>query len=357
MSGTSLDGVDVVLVDFESIPGNLLKTHFLPYGDELKVKLLSLHHAGNDELNRAALMSNQLAHLYAKAVAELFQDDPRRLKDVAAIGCHGQTVRHCPEKEHAYTIQLVNAALLAELTQTTVVADFRSRDIAAGGQGAPLVPAFHNAMFMDSHHRRIIVNIGGIANITSLCSQEVVSGFDCGPGNLLMDAWCTHHLGHSFDENGQWAASGNVIPALLDQFLCTDFFSLPPPKSTGRDLFNFRWLDSHLKGDELPEDVQRTLLQLTVNAIVSAIDYYYPETDEVFLCGGGAHNAFLVDQLEKHLSGRKVMLTDELGVPADWVEAYAFAWLSYRTMHGLTGNIPSVTGASGERILGAIYPG
>lgn len=231
MSGTSLDGVDVVLVDFESFPGSLIKTNFLPYNDELKAKLLFLHHSGNDELNKAALMGNQLAHLYAKAVTELFQDNPQKLKDVAAIGCHGQTIRHCPENGKRYTIQLGNAALLAELTRTTVIADFRSRDIAAGGQGAPLVPAFHKAMFMDSHHQRIIVNIGGIANITHLDPQEVVSGFDCGPGNLLMDAWCAHHLGRPFDKNGQWAASGRVIPALLDRFLATDFSQRHPPKA------------------------------------------------------------------------------------------------------------------------------
>ena len=356
MSGTSLDGVDVVLVDFESFPGSLIKTNFLPYNDELKAKLLFLHHSGNDELNKAALMGNQLAHLYAKAVTELFQDNPQKLKDVAAIGCHGQTIRHCPENGKRYTIQLGNAALLAELTRTTVIADFRSRDIAAGGQGAPLVPAFHKAMFMDSHHQRIIVNIGGIANITHLDPQEVVSGFDCGPGNLLMDAWCAHHLGRPFDKNGQWAASGRVIPALLDRFLATDFFSTPPPKSTGRDLFNFRWLENNLQGHESPEDVQCTLLQLTVKSIVSAVNQYHPEADEVFLCGGGAHNTLLVGYLEKLLSDRKVMLTDELGVPVDWVEAYAFAWLADQTLHGLTGNIPSVTGAKGERILGAIYP-
>jgi len=357
MSGTSLDGVDVVLIDFKSSPGSLIKTHFLPYDAELKAKLLSLHYPGSDELNKAALMSNQLACLYAQAITELIQDNPQLLKNVTAIGCHGQTIRHCPEKEKRYTIQLVNAALLAELTQTTVIADFRSRDIAAGGQGAPLVPAFHQAMFMNRNRHRVIVNIGGIANITFLSSQQEISGFDCGPGNLLMDAWCAHHRGHSYDKNGQWAAIGRVIPELLDKFLANDFFSSPPPKSTGRDLFNFKWLESSLEGNESPEDVQRTLLQLTVDSIASAINQYYPETDEVIVCGGGAHNTLLISNLKKQLSDKKVILTDELGVQADWVEAYAFAWLAYQTIHGRTGNIPSVTGAKGERILGAIYPG
>ncbi len=356
MSGTSLDGVDAVLVDLGLHRRALLRTFFLPYDHALKAKLLALHYPGSDELNQAALMANQLASLYARAITGLLEDNPRLLRHVAAIGCHGQTVRHCPQNGKGYTIQLVNAALLAELTQTTVVADFRSRDIAAGGQGAPLVPAFHQALFMDSAHRRVIVNIGGIANITYLDPEVPVTGFDCGPGNLLMDAWCFHHLGQPYDKNGQWAATGTVLSDLLEQFYADGFFSSSPPKSTGRDLFNFRWLTGHLRGSESPEDVQRTLLQLTVLSIVSAINQYYPETDEVFLCGGGAHNTLLISDLEKHLLDRKVALTDELGVPVDWVEAYAFAWLAQQTIGGQTGNVPSVTGAKGERILGAIYP-
>ncbi|MBX3629594.1 MAG: anhydro-N-acetylmuramic acid kinase [Nitrosomonas sp.] len=355
MSGTSLDGVDVVLADLGLHQHTLIKTFFLPYDHALKTKLLTLHYPGNDELNQAALLANQLANLYAQAIAGLLENDPYLLQSVLAIGCHGQTVRHCPQNGKGYTIQLVNAALLAELTQTTVVADFRSRDIAAGGQGAPLVPAFHQALFMDSKHRRVIVNIGGIANITYLDPEVPVTGFDCGPGNLLMDAWCSDHLGHPYDKNGRWAATGKVLPDLLEKFYADDFFINPPPKSTGRDLFNSGWLENHLQGSESSEDVQRTLLQLTALSIVSAINQYYPSTDEVFLCGGGAHNTLLVSDLEKHLPDKKVALTDELGVPVDWVEAYAFAWLAQQTICGQTGNIPSVTGAKGKRILGAIY--
>lgn len=356
MSGTSLDGVDAVLVDLGLQRRELIKTFFLPYDCTLKAKLLALQYPNNDELNQAALMANQLADLYARAINGLLENDICLLQNVLAIGCHGQTIRHCPQNGKRYTIQLVNAALLAELTQTTVVADFRSRDIAAGGQGAPLVPAFHQALFMDSGHQRIIVNIGGIANITYLDAGEPLTGFDCGPGNLLMDAWCSYHLGQPYDKNGRWAAAGKVLPDLLEKFYADDFFASPPPKSTGRDLFDFSWLERHLQGGESPEDVQCTLLQLTALSIVSAINQYYPATDEVYLCGGGAHNRVLFNTLKKQLSGRRVALTDELGVPADWVEAYAFAWLAQQTICGQTGNVPSVTGAKGKRVLGAIYP-
>ncbi len=357
MSGTSLDGVDAVLADFtENRQTTLIQTFFLPFENALRSDLLALHHPGHDELNKAALASNQLAHLYAKTVFELLKKSDIAAKDVTAIGCHGQTVRHCPEKNRGYTIQLVNAALLAELTGITVVADFRNRDIAANGQGAPLVPAFHNAMFLDPNHYRTIVNIGGIANLTYLDPGNTVSGFDCGPGNLLMDAWCLRHTGQPYDKDGQWAATGKVIPALLEAFLAADFFSYSPPKSTGRDLFNIKWVKKHLKGNELPEDVQATLMQLTIKSISRSIREYYPATSEVYLCGGGAHNLLLVNQLRKTLSDKLILLTDELGIPADWVEAYAFAWLARQAMLKQPGNIPSVTGARGERILGAIHP-
>lgn len=356
MSGTSLDGIDAVLVDTSGRQFSIIKTFYLPYDDTLKSRLLRLHCPDNDELNKAALISNQLSRLYAQAVTSLLKKSLRTNKDVIAIGCHGQTVRHCPEADKRYTVQLTNAALLAELTNITVVSDFRSRDIAAGGQGAPLVPAFHNAMFMDSNHRRIIVNIGGIANLTCLNQNNPVTGFDCGPGNLLMDAWCLQHIGQPYDKNGQWAASGKVIPALLEDFLATEYFYRAPPKSTGRDLFNFKWLEGHLRGNESPEDVQATLLQLTVQSITQSINKYFPATDEVYLCGGGAYNIQMVNHLKNELCGMKVAITDELGVPANWVEACAFAWLAQQAILKLPGNIPSVTGASGARILGTVCP-
>ena len=356
MSGTSLDGVDAVLVDFGQTAPNLLQTHFSPYDARLREQLLALHHPGHDELDRAALLSNQLSRLYAQATMDLLEKAGVPAQQVAAIGCHGQTIRHRPEADKHYTIQLNNAALLAELTRITVVADFRSRDIAAGGQGAPLVPAFHDAAFKHAIHHRVIVNIGGIANITSLDPAKPVIGFDCGPGNLLMDTWCLRHTGRTYDENGAWAATGRVIPALLENFLAEDFFARQPPKSTGRDLFNIHWMESKLHGTEAPQDVQATLLQFTATTIAQAIQTHCSSADEVYLCGGGAHNGLLLNRLIDNLPGRIVALTDQLGVAADWVEAFAFAWLAQQTLARKTGSLAEVTGARGNRILGAIYP-
>lgn len=356
MSGTSLDGVDAVLADFSAASPQLLKTHFLPYDEHLRDQLLALHQAGNDELHRAAMMSNALSSLYANAVNDLLKASDLTPKNIVAVGCHGQTIRHCPEVEKNYTIQLVNAALLAELTAITVVADFRSRDIAAGGQGAPLVPAFHQAVFMKPECNRVILNIGGISNITSLEPGKAVIGFDCGPGNLLMDAWCLRHTGQPYDKNGAWASSGEIIPMLLKKLLAQSFFSLPPPKSTGRDLFNMTWLDKYLIGDEKPEDVQATLLQLTAQTIADSILDHCPNSEEIYVCGGGARNGFLMSRLSEVLSSKRVALTDQLGVDADWVEAYAFAWLAQQTIMGVPSNLPVVTGAKGDRVLGAIHP-
>lgn len=356
MSGTSLDGVDAVLADFSTATPTLIHTFFLPYDESLRAQLLSLQQPGHDELNRAALLGNQLSRLYATTTAGLLKERDILPQEVVAIGCHGQTVRHCPEPGKNYTIQLVNAALLAELTQITVVADFRSRDIAAGGQGAPLVPAFHQAMFMHPDHHRIIVNIGGIANITSLHPEEPVIGFDCGPGNMLMDAWCLQHRGSTYDQNGNWASTGHVIPGLLEEFLKDPFFSSPPPKSTGRDLFDMKWLINRLQGIEATEDVQATLLQLTVTTIANSIHDYCPASEEIYICGGGAHNTVLMNRLTDAVCGKHVALTDRLGIAADWVEAYAFAWLAQQAISGKPGNLAAVTGAAGGRILGAVYP-
>lgn len=359
MSGTSLDGVDAILADFSGSAPILHQTYFLPYPKPLQSQLLSLHQPGDDELNRAALVSNQLSQLYAKAVIKLLAQSAISSQQVIAIGCHGQTVRHCPETEKRYTIQLVNAALLAELTGIAVVTDFRNRDIAAGGQGAPLVPAFHQAIFQHTHITRAIVNIGGIANITSLPVDQMVTGFDCGPGNMLMDAWCLRHTRQTYDKNGDWAAQGRLIPHLLNKLLSEPFFSLEPPKSTGRDLFNIQWLDQFLIGNETGEDakdVQATLLQLTAITIANSIERDCAAAKEIFVCGGGAHNAVLMARLKELLAGRKVLLTDDLGVAADWVEAYAFAWLAQQTMLKIPANLPAVTGAKGARVLGAIYP-
>jgi anhydro-N-acetylmuramic acid kinase len=355
MSGTSLDGIDVALVDFSLLP-SLHQTLFVPYDNALRDQLLALHQLGDNELHRAAILSNQLSRLFADAVNRLLKSSQLTAKNIIAIGCHGQTVRHCPEEGKRYTIQLVNAALLAELTAITVVADFRSRDIAAGGQGAPLVPAFHQAMFQHANIHRVIVNIGGISNLTRLESGNAVIGFDCGPGNLLMNAWCLRHTGKSYDKNGAWAASGQVIPGLLQRLLDFPFFSQLPPKSTGRDMFNFNWLESYLQGNEQSEDVQATLLQLTTESIAQSITKHCPHAEEIYICGGGAHNQVLVAHLTEVLVGRKVALTNHLDIDVDWVEAFAFAWLAKQAIRGVPANLPAVTGAQGDRILGAIYP-
>lgn len=354
MSGTSLDGVDAVLVDFSGSRPRMLATFWQPYPATIRQRALQLQSAQHDEIHSAALLSNELARCYAQAVSELLASAGASAAQVAAIGCHGQTVRHQPAA--GYSVQLNNPALLVELCGIAVVADFRSRDIAAGGQGAPLVPAFHDAAFGDPDRHRVILNIGGIANLTDLNPGQAVRGFDCGPGNLLMDAWIERHQGGRYDEAGRWATQGQVLAELLHRLLAADFFSASPPKSCGRDEFNLAWLESHLAGGERPEDVQATLLELTALSVAQAIGRWCGGPDEVFVCGGGAHNQALMARLQQHLSGWRIASTDALGWAADWVEALAFAWLAWRTLRGEPGNLPEVTGASGPRVLGAIYP-
>ncbi|MXS80284.1 anhydro-N-acetylmuramic acid kinase [Nitrosomonas eutropha] len=356
MSGTSLDGVDAVLVNFSGSSFSLIDTCYVPYDPFLQAELLGLNQSGENELHRAALSGNRLSRLYAETVVCLLEKAKVDSGGIVAIGCHGQTIRHCPQLEYMYSIQLVNGALLAELTDITVVTDFRNRDIAANGQGAPLVPAFHQQMFSHSDVHRLIINIGGIANITSLPVENSVSGFDCGPGNMLMDAWCLQHTGERYDQNGLWAKSGKVIDHLLNDLLSFPYFSMPPPKSTGRETFDLNWLLSYLTGKEAAQDVQSTLLQLTVQTIADSIRSCYPTARELYLCGGGAHNETLVARLQQELPDREIRKTDVLGIDADWVEACAFAWLARQSIERTPGNLPAVTGATGRRVLGAIYP-
>lgn len=359
MSGTSLDGVDVVLVELSSkqAPGNrprLLAAHCLPYQKKLKDELLALHHPFSDELHQAQLTGNELAREYAAAALALLRSASISPSRVHAIGCHGQTIRHCPEL--GYTLQIGNAALVAELTGITVVSDFRSRDIAAGGQGAPLVPAFHDKLLRIPDTHRVIVNIGGISNLTNLPPGLPTTGFDCGPGNMLMDAWIAQHLSEPYDDKGAWAASGKVLPALLDQMLHDPFFSLPPPKSSGRDLFNMAWLRSKLHGNESAKDVQATLLELSSRAIAQAIQKHCIGAEEIYLCGGGAKNLALRNRLAALLSDVSIQATNALGMDADYMEAIAFSWLAQQAMLGIPASLPAVTGARHSCILGAIYP-
>ncbi len=362
MSGTSLDGIDVCLVNAQPHGFEVVATHFSPYPTDIKSALLTLHTPSFNELETAQMIANQLAVRYAQAVNDLLSQQTLQPEQIMAIGCHGQTVRHKPiiEDNVGFTLQLGNAALLAELTRITVVSDFRSRDIAAGGQGAPLVPAFHQSVFSHPDKHRAIVNIGGIANITYLPKssnkQQSVLGFDSGPGNMLIDAWIQRHLQQDYDANGAWAATGTTDETLLRNMLCEPFFALGPPKSTGRDLFNDAWLAQHLSVTSLPpQNVARTLVALTVQSIVDAIKRFCPELDEVYLCGGGAHNTLLLNEIRANLATVTVDVTDVLQVGVDWVEAAAFAWLAQQTILHQPSNLPAVTGAKGLRILGAVH--
>lgn len=354
MSGTSLDGVDGVLGDFSSKKPEILATCHLPYPVELKARLLALHEPAINELHHAALVGIALARLYAGAVDALQADACVGRESVSAIGCHGQTIRHNPEA--GYSLQLNNPALLAELSGIRVIADFRSRDIAAGGQGAPLVPAFHDAVFRETDRSRVVVNIGGIANLTGLSPGVPTHGFDCGPGNMLLDAWAQRHIGHPYDDGGKWAESGVVIQPLLDALRADTFFARLPPKSCGRELFNLHWLQARLAGNDSASDVQATLLELTATAIADAIHRWCGRPTEILICGGGAKNAALMRRLAALLPDATLSPTSTLGVGADWVEALAFAWLARQALLSQPGNLPAVTGAREPRILGAIYP-
>ena len=366
MSGTSLDGVDVALVAFTEQKTQMLHSHFLAYPAALRAQILALQHPTENELENTALIGNALAKIYAEAVNQLLVDAQLSSNQIVAIGCHGQTIRHRPGFEDGigFTLQIGNAALLSELTGITVISDFRSRDIAAGGQGAPLVPAFHQAVFADKQINRAIINIGGIANITYLGNSENFSnksngvyGFDSGPGNMLLDAWIKQHKNLDYDANGDWASTGQVIPSLLSDMLAEPYFALLPPKSTGRDLFNQAWLQEKLLATTTlrPQDVAYTLVALTAHSIYNALTQHCGEFNEVYVCGGGAHNRLLIESLQTLLGETKCNSTESLGIGADWVEAIAFAWLAKQCINKKTANLAEVTGAKGPRILGAIY--
>jgi anhydro-N-acetylmuramic acid kinase len=354
MSGTSHDGVDAVLAAARGKRFRLLENVHLPYPARLRSRLLALQQHGNNELHRAAVLSNELSDLYAGAVRRLLARAGVGARAVAAIGCHGQTVRHRPGD--GYTLQLVNGARLAERSGITVVCDFRSRDVAAGGEGAPLAPAFHRALFETVRRGRVIINVGGIANLTVLPARGTVTGFDCGPGNCLLDAWIMERRRKHYDHNGAWAARGTVIPQLLKKLLSHPFLQRRPPKSTGREEFNLAWVKRALAGQERAVDVQSTLLELTATTIVQAIRTHCRKASEIYLCGGGARNRALLARLTALLPGTRIATTAALGVEPEHVEGLAFAWLAREALKGRPGNLPAVTGARGPRVLGAIYP-
>jgi anhydro-N-acetylmuramic acid kinase len=355
MSGTSLDGVDAVLADFAGGKPRLIARASLAFDPALRRELLALNVSGTNEIERAALAGNELAERYAAAVAEVLAKGATPAAAVRAIGCHGQTVRHRPER--GYTTQIGNAALLAELTGIRVVADLRSRDVAAGGQGAPLAPAFHAAVFADAAEDRVVINLGGIANLTFLPRDGDVIGFDSGPGNCLLDLWASRHLGTPHDAHGKWAAAGRSVPDLLERMLRDPYFAAAPPKSTGRDLFNERWLQKKLKGNEDPQAVQATLLELTARSLANAVTRYCGAARRLIACGGGTKNDALMRRLAELTAPAALEASDRYGIDPQLVEAAAFAWLAKQALDGAAGNLPSVTGARASRVLGAIYPG
>lgn len=371
MSGTSLDGADGVLVDFDLPVPRVMASASLPFPADFRAELLALNTAGHNELHRAALAANQLAMVYTQVVHALLAQAGRQgiqAGQVRAIGAHGQTVRHRPQEfgddplsggsDAGYTLQLNNPALLAELTGLDVIADFRIADLAAGGQGAPLVPAFHHAVFAQAQRDVAVLNIGGISNLTLLPAHGgAVKGFDCGPGNALMDFWCLQHTGRPYDASGAWAASGTVMHGLLARLLAAPYFTKVPPKSTGRDLFNAAWLTGQLSGAEVsaPQDVQATLTALTAQACARDLMRHAPHTTELLVCGGGAFNDELMRQLAQALPGVSVQPTTACGLPPLQVEAAAFAWLARAWHHREPSSLPAVTGARGPRVLGALY--
>jgi anhydro-N-acetylmuramic acid kinase len=362
MSGTSLDGIDAVVVQQDSAaPLRVLGHAHAAFDDAYRLTLHDLNASGVDELHRAEIAANELSRQSAALVQELLARTSLDANSIRAIGAHGQTVRHRPGEFDGvgYTIQLLAPALLAELTGIDVVCDFRSRDIAAGGQGAPLVPAFHEAAFGHLAPELVVLNLGGISNITIIRDRQVRLGFDCGPGNALMDHWCQQHTSQRFDHGGRWAASGSVDRPLLSRLLADPFFSRPPPKSTGRDLFNPVWLMGRLSeqpGSRTPVQVQATLAELTARVCADSIRVHAPQATLLVVCGGGAFNTHLLEHIAAHLAPMQVRTSNDFGLPADQVEACAFAWLASAFIERRTGNLPRATGARASRVLGALYP-
>lgn len=365
ISGTSINSIDAVVVDLSGSSPQLIiaHEHQIPAAIRSNIFQLARGHGGVDALDRLAQLDSSFARLLAEAVTELLEKADLSAASIQAIGSHGQTIWHAPDAAEPYTVQIGNPSLLAELTGIQTVADFRRRDIAAGGQGAPLAPAFHKAFFHDPNVSQVVVNIGGIANITVLPTNDrSVTGFDTGPGNTLMDAWIYQHRQETMDQSGAWAASGRVIDDLLEYLLQDAYFHNPPPKSTGPEYFNLSWLQNYLsarsKPVNSPEDIQATLTALSAHSIAHAIKTYTdPNTlKHVLVCGGGVHNLLLLQHLQDQLPTIPVLSTAACGVDPDYMEAIGFAWLAQQTLKGLPGNLPTVTGARGLRVLGGVYP-
>lgn len=359
MSGTSMDALDAVVVDFSSDLPNLRGTLSRPLPEALRLELVALAQPGANEIDRSARADRQLGEFSAETVRLLIESSGISSGSVRAIGSHGQTIRHAPQANPPYTVQIGDPNSIAQLTGITTVADFRRRDMVVGGQAAPLVPVFHNAIYRDGKHNRIALNLGGIANITVLPADPSlpVIGFDTGPANGLMDAWCQHQHNQPYDEDGRSAARGSINLTLLAELESDPYFQLPPPKSTGREHFNLQWFLPNLPPEGLSdEDVLATLCELTARTVATAIKEHAATTDEVIVCGGGAYNSHLLQRLHANLPGVELVSSEVYGIEPRWIEAMAFAWLAQRTLQHLPGNLPSVTGAREAVILGAIYP-
>lgn len=358
MSGTSLDAIDAVAVSFSSQQSiQLLGTHSLALPKQLRDDILKLTQPNDNEIDRLGEVDIKLGLLFAQCTNELLSKLQLAACDIKALGSHGQTIRHRPYAKTPFTLQITDPNVITEHTGITVVADFRRRDIAAGGQGAPLVPAFHEAILRTSEVNRVVLNLGGMANITVLPADltQAVYGYDTGPANVLMDAWCQQHLHQPYDKNGAWAASGQIIEPLLIQLLAHPFLKKSYPKSTGREDFHIDWLLNLLCPTFAAQDVQATLLELTAQSVVDAITSTEFEQGELWLCGGGAYNAALWQRLAAKLPKYTLHSTNEVGIAPTWIEASAFAWLAKQTIQGFSGNLPAVTGAAGKRILGGIF--
>lgn len=360
MSGTSADAIDVVAVDFLEKNLELIGSYSVSLPHSLRQQIHSLATPNHNEIDSLGELDQALGEQFASAINDLLHKHNVEPSHVVAIGSHGQTIRHRPPQtsQHPFTLQIGDPNIIAERTGITTVADFRRRDMAAGGQGAPLVPAFHRALFQLTDIDRVIVNIGGMANITWLPKNGIATGFDTGPGNVLMDAWILKNQQKSYDANGDWASSGTLDQELLSQLLKQPFFALTPPKSTGREAFNLAWLESEIRqlsSEIKAEDVQMTLLTLTAKTISDSIKSLTQNTCEVFVCGGGAYNKRLMSELQQQLPQSKVASTASLGIAPEWIEAIAFAWLAKQTMNHQPGNLREVTGATKEVILGGIY--
>ena len=358
MSGTSLDGIDVAIVDFGNFPPRIIYGHTTPYPDSVRQRLHNLCQSPSTTLDLLYGLDAELGELYAKTVNQALELASIDSAGVAALGCHGQTIRHSPDSAMPYTAQIGDPNRIAALTGITTVADFRRKDIALGGQAAPLAPAFHRFMFRSSDENRGLINIGGIANISYLPADTMqpVLGFDTGPGNTLLNYWNEKNQGSAFDDAGTWAGSGSVIDSLLEKMISTeDYFRLDPPKSTGTEFFNPHWLLKFIDENYKANDVQATLVELTAVTIANAISQLPQRLESIYVCGGGAHNNYLLERLEANLAQGKLATTKALGLDPDFVEAAAFAWLARERIKLRTGNIPEVTQAQNAGILGGIY--